>query len=429
MSAECSLFPESTVSHTRKLRCSFQSVLKSQEFVNIDVILYTSGAWLPEVVQEECLPKLRDPCSQFCQREERLCVVHCPERNTFASGLQNGPACISLRQLEERLATVHGPERSTSSSGPKSDPDYLSTDVEGGSLDAHSTEPSPLVLFHSHELNFSHDSLLHLVPALVQAQKGEPTASLFPVCDFAKLNFNSEGTLEPMGSLTPLSLRHSLLSGLVQAQKGEPTVSPFQDCDFAKLNFNLPEGTLEPTGSLIPLSSRHSLLSDLVSSFVSHDLPSHTALASVWAQERKPTVFLSQARDCMQSDTSLLEATLEPMGLPVPYSSQLLLSLDALILKPTNDSLLQHQRMQWDRELMELCTQLPSSRNLRLKRYGGFLIRDPSLHKLLDDNFQIKHGAINALNTVDTEEKTTKCSLKTLGPQKSLRSPCRTLLP
>ena len=82
-----------------------------------------------------------------------MCVVHCPERNTFASGLQNGLACISLRQLEERLATVHGPERSTSSSGPKSDPDNLSTDVEGRPLDAHSTEPSLIVPLHSLELD------------------------------------------------------------------------------------------------------------------------------------------------------------------------------------------------------------------------------------------------------------------------------------
>ena len=134
------------------------------------------------------------------------------------------------------------------------------------------------------------------------------------------------------------------------------------------------------------------------------DSPPHTALASVWAQERKPTAFLSQAWDCVQLDTSSLEAMLEPMGSSFLCSPLLLLSLDSLVLKPTNDALLQHQGIQWDREYKGLCTQLSLSRNLRSKRSEGLLIRDPSLHKLLECIIQIKHGGINALNTVEAEE-------------------------
>jgi hypothetical protein len=78
MFIERSLNPENRVFHNRELRCLFQSALESREWLNIDVVLYNSCPWLPAVVQEEYLPELHDPCSQFCQMEERSCVVRPP---------------------------------------------------------------------------------------------------------------------------------------------------------------------------------------------------------------------------------------------------------------------------------------------------------------------------------------------------------------
>jgi hypothetical protein len=350
MSVERSLSPEFTVSSTRESRCLFQSVLESQECVNIDVVLYNSCAWLPEVVQEECLPKLRDPCSQFCQREERLCVVHCPERNTFASGLQNGLACISLRQLEERLATVHGPERSTSSSGPMSDPNNC-TDAEGKPLDAHSTEPS--LIFPLHSL----DSLARSIRVSVQAQKREPTASLFQAWVLAQPDFNSAS---------------------VQAQKREPTASLFQAWDSAQPDFNSPEGMLKPMGSA-SLSSRHFVNLDIGP--VLQDSMSHTALISGWAQERKPTVFLSQAPIPLDAPRRMVLVSL--------LSRHLLFS--DVVLDITSDT----SRQIW-------CRGIQREIELKLATSAGglLLFRDSSLHELLESKLQIKNKAIATLHTV-----------------------------